>query len=173
MQLDTQLEQDETISKELESLNVAGTKITKDIIIVPIDNTLLYVEPIYQQYVNEKDTLPTLKKVVVASGSKVAIGNTFNEAISNLVSQYAVDIEVENTDDLNELMDQIIKANSNLNVSTKTGDWEQTGKDITKLQNLIKRLEELKKEKDQKSAEEKANQVNAEESNNETNAIIE
>ena len=173
MQLDTQLEQDETISKELESLNVAGTKITKDIIIVPIDNTLLYVEPIYQQYVNEKDTLPTLKKVVVASGSKVAIGNTFNEAISNLVSQYAVDIEVENTDDLNELMDQIIKANSNLDVSTKTGDWEQTGKDITKLQNLIKRLEELKKEKDQKLAEEKANQVNVGESNNETNAIIE
>ena len=70
-------------------------------------------------------------------------------------------------------MDQIIKANSNLDVSTKTGDWEQTGKDITKLQNLIKRLEELKKEKDQKLAEEKANQVNVEESNNETNAIIE
>lgn len=151
MQLDTQLEQDETISKELESLNVTGTKITKGIIIVPIDNTLLYVEPIYQQYVNEKDSLPVLKKVVVASGSKVAIGNTYSEAMSNLVSQYAVNIEVENTDDLNELMDQVIRANGNLDASMKTGDWEQTGKDITKLQNLIRRLEELKKEKDQKA----------------------
>lgn len=151
MQLDTQLGQDETIAKEIEALNVSGTKLTKDIIIVPIDNTLLYVEPIYQQYVNEKDSLPVLKKVVVASGSKVAIGNTYSEAMSNLVSQYAVNIEVENTDDLNELMDQVIRANGNLDASMKTGDWEQTGKDITKLQNLIRRLEELKKEKDQKA----------------------
>lgn len=69
--------------------------------------------------------------------------------------QYAVNIEVENTDDLNELMEQIIKANGNLDSSMKTGDWEQTGKDITKLQNLIKRLEELKKEQDQKIEENK------------------
>lgn len=62
MQLDTQLSQDERISKEIDSLNVTGTKISKDIIIVPIDNTLLYVEPIYQQYVNETDSLPVLKK---------------------------------------------------------------------------------------------------------------
>ena len=43
MQLDTQIEQDEKISKELESLNVNGTKITKNMIIVPINNTLLYL----------------------------------------------------------------------------------------------------------------------------------
>ena len=81
MQLDTQIEQDETISKEIESLNVTGTKITKNMIIVPINNTLLYVEPIYQQYINETDSLPILKKVVVASGNKVAIGNTFKRSI--------------------------------------------------------------------------------------------
>ena len=52
MQLDTQIEQDERISKEIESLNVNGTKITKEMIIVPIDDTLLYIEPIYQQYIN-------------------------------------------------------------------------------------------------------------------------
>ena len=86
----------------------SGTKLSKDIIIVPINNTLLYVEPIYQQFVNETDSLPVLKKVVVASGNKVAIGNTFSEALSNLVSQYAVDIEIENTDSLDELADLII-----------------------------------------------------------------
>lgn len=160
MQLDTQLEQDETISKEIESLNVTGTKITKDIVIVPIDNTLLYVEPIYQQYVNEKDSLPVLKKVVVASGTKVAIGDTFTEALNNLVSQYAVDIEVENTDDIEDLMSQIIKANNNLKTSTQTGDWEQIGKDTKKLQSLVDRLQELKEELDKKAEEEDKENVN-------------
>ena len=155
MQLDTQLGQDEKISKEIETLNVSGTKLTKDIIIVPIENTLLYIEPIYQQYVNETDSLPVLKKVVVASGNKVAIGNTFSEALTNLVSQYAVDIEVENTDSIEELADLIIKANNNLKTSTQSNDWEQIGKDTKKLQNLVDRLEEVKKELDKKKQEEK------------------
>ena len=157
----TQLGQDETIAKEIENLNVSGTKLSKDIIIVPINNTLLYVEPIYQQFVNETDSLPVLKKVVVASGNKVAIGNTFSEALSNLVSQYAVDIEIENTDSLDELADLIIKANNNLKTSTQSNDWEQIGKDTKRLQNLINRLEEVKKEIDKKSRENGKNNTTA------------
>lgn len=154
MQLDTQLSQDERISKEIDSLNVTGTKISKDIIIVPIDNTLLYVEPIYQQYVNETDSLPVLKKVVVASGTKVAIGDTFTQVLTNLVSQYAVNIEVGNSDNIDELVSLIIKANNNLKTSTQSSDWEQIGKDTKKLQTLIDRLEEVKAELDKKEQEE-------------------
>ena len=74
-----------------------------------------------------------LKKVIVASGNKVAIGNNLNEALKNLLSQYAVDIEVENTDDINGLIDAIIKANNNLTESNKNNDWEMMGSDIKKL----------------------------------------
>ncbi len=67
MQLDTQIGQDEIVTKELETLNVNGIKVTKNMTIVPINNMLLYVESIYTQYINEQDALPTLKKVIVAS----------------------------------------------------------------------------------------------------------
>jgi len=150
MQLDTQIEQDATISAEIESLNVSGTKIIKDMIIVPIDNTLLYVEPIYQQYVNETNSLPMLKKVVVASGNKVAIGDNYIEALNNLVSKYAVNIEVENTDDINDLIQAIIKANNNLTQSTQSNDWEQIGRDTKTLQELITKMEQVKEELDKK-----------------------
>ena len=110
---------------------------------------------------NETDSLPVLKKVVVASGNKVAIENTFSEALSNLVSQYAVDIEIENTDSLDELADLIIKANNNLKTSTQSNDWEQIGKDTKRLQNLINRLEEVKKEIDKKSRENGKNNTTA------------
>ena len=92
---------------------------------------------------------------IFASGTKVAIGDDFSEALMNLVSQYAVDIEVENTDNLEELADLIIKANNNLKTSTQSNDWEQIGKDTKKLQNLVDRLEEVKKELDKKKQEEK------------------
>ena len=72
MQLDNLIEQDEKISQELKLLNTTGTKIEKHIIVIPINNTLLYVEPIYQVMLNESQ-VPILKKVIVASGNKVAI----------------------------------------------------------------------------------------------------
>lgn len=157
MQLNTQLEQDERIASELESLNTTGTKITKYLIAVPIDNKILYIEPIYQQYINEADSVPTLKRVIAASGNKVAIGNTLKESLTNLVSQYAVDIEVENTDNVDDLIDAIIRANDNLKDSSQNGDWTMMGKDMDKLQTLIEQLNKLVEEQ---KKEEQENTIN-------------
>ncbi len=141
MQLDTQIAQDEEISSVLNALNVTGTRITKNMMIVPLDNTLLYIETVYQQYINEDDSVPTLKKVIVASGNKLAIGDTITEALENLVSQNAVDIEVENTESIETLIEAIIEANENLKNSTLNVDYEMIGKDIQSLQDLIDQLE--------------------------------
>lgn len=181
MQLDRQIEEDEAISSELNSLNVTGTKLTKQMIIVPINNTLLYVEPIYQTMLNESD-IPVLKKVIVASGNKVAMGDNLAQALQNLLSKYAVDIEVENTDDIEGIIDAIIKANQNLTESNKNNDWEMMGSDIAKLQELINSLEEAKEEENTKKKEQESqasnnteNQVNENEINsvnNTTNNVV-
>ena len=152
MQLDKQIEEDEAISAELEALNTTGTKLTKQMIIVPIKNTLLYVEPIYQTMLNESE-VPVLKKVIVASGNKVAIGNSLSNALENLLSKYAVDIEVENTEDVEGLIEAIIKANENLTNSNNNNDWEMMGKDVQKLQDLITSLEQVKEKEDKKKEE--------------------
>ena len=94
-------------------------------VVVPINNTLLYVEPIYQQYMNEENSTPILKKVIVASGNKVAIGNDITEALKNLVSQSAVDIEVEDTETIEGLIQAIVKANNNLKQSNSNNNWEK------------------------------------------------
>lgn len=153
MQLETLLNQDETISKELDSLNVSGTKTIKNMIAVPINNTVLYLEPIYQISLNEAKSTPVLKKVVVACGTKVAIGDTLEGAIKNLLSQSAVNIEVENTDTIDDLVNAIIKANTNLETSTDNKDWEMIGKDLKKLQELIDKLEKLQEEKEKEERE--------------------
>ncbi len=146
MQLDNLIEQDEAISKEISSLNVTGTKIAKEMIIVPIDNTLLYVVPVYQTSLNEINSVPILKKIVVASGNKVAIGNDLTEAIKNLLSPNdAISIDVEDNSTIDGLIDSIIKANNNLTESNNSNDWGQIGRDIDALQNLIRQLEETKK----------------------------
>ena len=150
IQLDSQISQDETISAELESINVTGSKISKDMKIIPIDNSILYVETIYQTMTNEPNQTTTLKKVIVASGTKVAIGDTLSEAITNLLSQSAVNIELTNTEDIEGLIEAIINANNNLTESNNRNDWEMMGSDLKELQSLIDSLDKMKKENDKK-----------------------
>ena len=150
-QLDNQIEQDETISAELETLNVTGSKISKEMKIIPINNTVLYIETIYQTMTNEPDASTTLEKIIVASGTKVAIGDTLEEAITNLLSQSAVNIEITNTEDIEGLIDAIIDANKNLTESNERNDWEMMGSDLKTLQGLIESLEEMIDENEIKS----------------------
>ena len=175
LQLNNMLSQDETISKELSTLSVTGTRLIKNMVIVPIDNTLLYVVPIYQISLNEVESTPMLKKVVVASGTKVAIGDNLQEALENLLSsKHSVEIEVENTDTVDELIEAIIKANNNLYESSNITDWEQMGKDITKLQDLVKQLDQLRKEEKNKQESMITNNDNGENNTvKDTNNMIE
>ncbi len=151
-QLDTQIAQDDTIQSEIDALSVTGSRITRNMIIVPVENTLLYIEPIYQTLVNESN-IPSLKKVIVASGNKAAIGDNLQEAVQNLISQYATKIDLNSIDDREGLIDSIIKANDNLSESLQSKNWELMGADIQRLQELI---ETLKKQVEEEKASENA-----------------
>ena len=129
-------------------------------IIVPTDNTLLYVEPVYQVLLNESQ-VPVLKKVIVASGNRVAIGNKLEDAINNLLSHQAVELEVQNTDSQEGLIESIIKANNNLKESTNNKDWELMGKDIDRLQSLINELEQLVEKTENKIDTNNINSIDA------------
>ncbi len=156
MQLNNQIEQDTTITKQLEDLNTSGTRLIKDMIIIPIDNTLLYVQPIYQVMLNAESQIPILKKVIVASGNSVAIGDNLTKALTNLFSDdYSVDLEFINVEDIDALVDSVIKANNNLKESLDANDFEMIGKDISSLQTLINQLETARKNELEKEEEEK------------------
>ena len=145
-QLNTLIDEDETISSELDTIDVSGVEIQKDIIIVPIENSLLYVEPIYQVRLNEIETA-VLKKVIVSSGNKVAIGDDFEEAITNLLSDSnSVEVEYVDMEDINQIIDSIIEANQNFQESLESQDLEMIGKDLETLRTLLDQLEVLREQ---------------------------
>ena len=151
-QLDSNIYQDENMKSKIDKLDVAGTKITKSIMVVPVEDTLLYVEQIYQTKINEKEGgSPLLKKVIVSSGNKMAMGNNLQEALENIVSQEATSIETNTTDDVDGTIQAIIKANKNLTNSMNSKNWEIIGSDIKALQELIDKLEIQKKKEDEQN----------------------
>ncbi len=144
-QLDSEIMQDENMKNQIEKLNVTGAKISKNIMVVPVENTLLYIEQIYQTKTNVKEEeTPLLKKIIVSSGNKVAIGNNLEEALENIVSQEATSIETNTTEDLDGTIEAIIKANKNLTNSMNSKNWELIGSDIKTMQELIDKMEKQK-----------------------------
>ena len=125
--------------------------------VVPVEKTLLYIEQIYQTKTNDKEEEnPLLKKIIVSSGNKVAIGNNLEEALENIVSQEATSIDINTTEDIDGTIEAIIKANKNLTNSMNSKNWEIMGSDIKTLQELIDKLEVQKKKDD----EQKKNNTN-------------
>lgn len=149
MQLDNQIDQNADISKDLSLWNSGGSSVTRSMVIVPINNTLLYVEPIYLSAMNESQ-IPAVKKIVVSNGTNLSIGNTFEEALKKLINKETIKIEIEEPIVNNEdsIIINIIETNKLLNEAMSKKDWEEYGKKMAELNDLINKLEEMnKKEK--------------------------
>lgn len=147
----SQIAKDSTIQEEIKGIGALGTETKSTPMLVPIENTMLYIEPIYQTYINEK-TSPVLKKVIVANGTKVAIGNDLSQAINNLFTNTITSLEIRDYEAVDVLVEAIIKQNKELDKSLKTNNLEYIGKDTEKLKSLIKQLEEAKTREEKENA---------------------
>ncbi len=127
---------------ELEELNVIGTKIKSYPMLIPVQNSMIYVEPVYQIYVN-KNNHAILKKVIVANGSKVAIGNNLQSAISNLFSDLAINIDIHDPLDRELIIEAIIRMNTTLENAVNSKNLQNIGRYTEELNSLINQLKNL------------------------------
>ncbi|MSQ23242.1 MAG: UPF0182 family protein [Chloroflexi bacterium] len=86
MQLETRIDQDPTISSQFSLWNQAGSRIIRgNLLVIPIGNSNLYVEPIYLQATDSP--LPELKRVIAATGSKIVMEATLEDSLAKLFGQ--------------------------------------------------------------------------------------
>ena len=93
MQVESQIDQNTEISKEFSLWNSSGSTYTRgDMFVIPIDDSLLYVEPIYLESATET-SLPEVKRVIVAYKDQISYAPTLSEALANLfhIENYEVD----------------------------------------------------------------------------------
>lgn len=83
MQLEARIDQDQTISKDLSLWNQQGSQVLRgQTLIFPVDETFLYIKPLYLQASNAR--MPQLKKVVVAMGNRLIYEDTYEQALAVL-----------------------------------------------------------------------------------------
>src|SRR5712692_847805 len=83
MQIESRIDQDQNISKDLSLWNQQGSHVLRgSIIALPVSGGFLYVESIYIQATEAR--MPQLKKVVLAMGNRLIYRDTFGEALAEL-----------------------------------------------------------------------------------------
>ncbi len=84
MQIDARISQEQTISKDLTLWNQQGSQVLRgQTLVLPIDKSFLYVEPIYIQA--SQASMPQLKKVALAMGNRLAYADTYEQALGQLI----------------------------------------------------------------------------------------
>ncbi len=80
MQIEARIDQDENISQWITLRNQQGSQVLRgDLLVIPIKDSILYVEPIYLQAIQTH--LPELKQVIVAFGKKLAMKEDLRTAL--------------------------------------------------------------------------------------------
>ncbi len=83
MQIEARINQDQNISKDLSLWNQQGSQVLRgQMLVLPVDQTLLYIEPIYIQAAEAR--MPQLKKVALAIGNRLIYSDTYEQALAEL-----------------------------------------------------------------------------------------
>jgi hypothetical protein len=86
MQVEARINQDQNISKDLTLWNQQGSQVLRgQMLVLPIEHTFLYVEPIYIQASQAK--MPQLKKVALAMGNNLVYSDTYQQALAQLAGE--------------------------------------------------------------------------------------
>ena len=89
-QIEALINQDPVISQQISLWNREGSRaIQGNLLIIPIEQSLLYVEPLYLEA--EQNSLPTLVRVIVVYENQIVMAETLDEAISAIFQPEAID----------------------------------------------------------------------------------
>ena len=100
LQIEARIDQDPELSSQLSLWNQQGSTVLRgNLLVIPLDDTLLFVAPIFLQA--ERSPMPELRIVVLATQDRMAYGASFEEALTNLLDRsftFTPDAAVEITE---------------------------------------------------------------------------
>ena len=149
MQIEAQIDQNTRISQDFSLWSQAGSTYSRgNLFVIPMGQSLLYMEPIYLEASNT--AIPEVKRVIVAYGDKIAYEPTLMEALHDLFGS-GIDPDSEKEDDGQEsdtgeetVEDHIAKASEayeKAQEALKNGDWAAYGEYMKTLEQELKALE--------------------------------
>src|SRR5699024_2496198 len=85
-QIENRINQDSYISQQLNLWSQGGSEVIRgNLLVIPIEDTVLYVETVYIESSNET-SLPELKLVIMAYEDHIVMEETFDKALEEILA---------------------------------------------------------------------------------------
>ncbi|MDQ7794810.1 MAG: UPF0182 family protein [bacterium] len=147
MQIDARIDQDAYISQQLTLWGQSGSRVIRGAIqVIPIENTVMYVEPIYLQA--EGNRLPEFRRVIVGYGERLAMEPTLDAALRRVFLEVAVSEPLppwgdeEGATGVESLARRAGELWRQAQEAIRRGDWTAYGAALDELGRALERLEE-------------------------------
>jgi uncharacterized membrane protein (UPF0182 family) len=93
-QVETKIDQDRVLSGQLSLWDQRGSRVIRgNVLVIPIEDTIIYVEPVYLQA--ETAAYPELRLVAVMHNDNLSYANTFDEALYGLIGKERQSLKLE------------------------------------------------------------------------------
>jgi uncharacterized membrane protein (UPF0182 family) len=142
MQVENRIDQNPEISSQLTLLDQRGSRVIRgNLLMIPIEDTILYVEPIYIQ--SETATaLPEVKAIVISYGDHIVMADTLEQALDRLFTGEGRPMEPDAELDFSDMIRRAAQLLERTKEASGAGDWLEFGRSLQELERVIRALEE-------------------------------
>jgi len=153
-QIDARIDQDPVISQQLALWNQRGSTVIRgSLLAIPIDQSLIYVQPLYLA-ASEQGALPELRRVIVAYGNQIAMEATLEQSLGRIFggrpsSPATAAPQVASTPasgpaDARQLSQRALEIWTRAQEALRRGDWAAYGAEQKRLEETLRALSQSK-----------------------------
>jgi uncharacterized protein len=140
-QIEARIDQEPQISQQFTLWSQSGSKVIRgDLLVIPIEQSLLYIEPIYLRA--ERGELPELKRVIVAYDKDIVMAETLEAGLNQIFGE----TQPEKTEpavpaaNLSKLAKQALDIYQKAEAASRQGNWAEYGRDQKELLKILQQL---------------------------------
>jgi uncharacterized protein len=146
-QVDARIDQDTIISQQLTLWSQRGSQVIRgSLLAIPIEKSLLYVQPLY--LAAEQGSLPELKRVIVVFGNQIAMEESMDQSLQKIFGGKPTPVErpapaspaqvgVDDKNIARRALEHFQRAQESL----KQGNWSGYGDELKKVEALLKEMQ--------------------------------
>jgi uncharacterized protein len=146
-QVDARIDQDTIISQQLTLWSQRGSQVIRgSLLAIPIEKSLLYVQPLY--LAAEQGSLPELKRVIVVFGNQIAMEESMDQSLQKIFGGKPTPAErpapaspaqvgVDDKNIARRALEHFQRAQESL----KQGNWSGYGDELKKVEALLKEMQ--------------------------------
>jgi len=153
-QIDARIDQDPVISQQLALWNQRGSTVIRgSLLAIPIDQSLIYVQPLYLA-ASEQGALPELRRVIVAYGNQIAMEPTLEQSLSRIfggrptataaTGPPAASAPADGTAGARQLGQRALEIWTRAQDALRRGDWAAYGAEQKRLEEALRALTQSK-----------------------------